>query len=780
MKKSRLLIIIVLIFCQTIKAQTVISNGDTAKIRKSEMSSISSDSLLKKIESLHNTLNHINNVSERGFDTKDIETELPKIQDNITSIKDNLTQYSSVLNARNLQLYSVLLADMQSQLIAWRTSLFDYNRQIVSMSDDMRAFAEDSSIQQLRKDTLFKKMYQVELKDIRDKWKTASSFTNTDLTKMTELQAAVSNTYFSSIELQNLISRQKRKSGKEAFGQEYPYLWNTADTGNTADKKVLSKKAYEGQSKLIKYYFDQSSNYRFWFAFIALLFFVWVFSSYRKIKKFGQANVLEEFDLKYVTPIPIAGALVIALNIAPFFDLNPPSVYVNIVQFFMLIVLSFVLWKSWPRRFFIYWIAIVVLYFAVGFTNFATDITWTYRIWLLVINIASIVLGVTLFRLFKRALLMKGFVKTITCIYIVLNIIAIFCNIQGRVSIAKVLNIAAVFGLSQVIGLSVFIHLMTEAFHLQMLKSRLSGGKTANFNYEKIQGKLNKMLTIIAIVCWSIIFASNLNIYPYLYKMFTFLLNKPHEIGSTTFTARHILLFFIILYISNLLQKYLGYFLGETEDDVSGEMSKKSSRLAIIRLVLLLVGFLLAMAASGLPVDKVTVVLGALGVGIGLGLQNIVNNLVSGVILIFERPLQLGDFIEIGDKKGKVKNIGIRSSRMLTQEGAEIVVPNGDLLSGRLTNWTLSNNHIRTVLVYKLQPTSMLEIAKECIMSVLDETQGIVHKMPKEILITNITDVCVELKVQFWILNINKEHETRSEVLFNIYNGLKAKEIVIV
>jgi small-conductance mechanosensitive channel len=78
---------------------------------------------------------------------------------------------------------------------------------------------------------------------------------------------------------------------------------------------------------------------------------------------------------------------------------------------------------------------------------------------------------------------------------------------------------------------------------------------------------------------------------------------------------------------------------------------------------------LLAVAASGLPIDKITVVLGALGVGIGLGLQSIVNNLVSGIILFFDRPLRIGDVVEIGDKKGRVKAIGIRSSTCLQQMG---------------------------------------------------------------------------------------------------------------
>src|SRR5204862_5029292 len=130
-----------------------------------------------------------------------------------------------------------------------------------------------------------------------------------------------------------------------------------------------------------------------------------------------------------------------------------------------------------------------------------------------------------------------------------------------------------------------------------------------------------------------------------------------------------------------------------TDDDIQNK--KERSRLLIARLILLCIGYLLAVAASGVPVDKITIIIGALGVGIGLGLQNIVNNFVSGIILIFDRPLQIGDIVEIGDKKGRVKEIGIRTSTLLTEDGAEVIMPNGDVLSHNIVNWTLSNNHAR-------------------------------------------------------------------------------------
>src|SRR5690606_21434828 len=96
----------------------------------------------------------------------------------------------------------------------------------------------------------------------------------------------------------------------------------------------------------------------------------------------------------------------------------------------------------------------------------------------------------------------------------------------------------------------------------------------------------------------------------------------------------------------------------------------------------------------------------------GFGLQNIINNFISGIILIFEKPFRTGDFIELADKKGRVQEIGIRSSTLMTQEGAEVIIPNGDLLSGRLVNWTLGGSYSKVDVGIKIAKDSDMELMK--------------------------------------------------------------------
>jgi small-conductance mechanosensitive channel len=107
--------------------------------------------------------------------------------------------------------------------------------------------------------------------------------------------------------------------------------------------------------------------------------------------------------------------------------------------------------------------------------------------------------------------------------------------------------------------------------------------------------------------------------------------------------------------------------------------------------VLLVLFFLAALANAGFELSKFTLVTGALGVGVGFGLQNIVNNFVSGLILLFERPIRVGDTVEIGGLVGKVRRIGARSSTIHTFQDAEVIVPNSDLVVKEVINWTLSS-----------------------------------------------------------------------------------------
>lgn len=185
--------------------------------------------------------------------------------------------------------------------------------------------------------------------------------------------------------------------------------------------------------------------------------------------------------------------------------------------------------------------------------------------------------------------------------------------------------------------------------------------------------------------------------------------------GSVSISLGGILAFVLTLWLSWLLARFMSFSLDQeifsrvrTAPGVSFALS------TFARYAVLVFGFLVAMGAIGLSLDRVALLLSALGVGIGFGLQNVVANFVSGVILLFERPIRVGDWIQVDDLFGIVKTIGIRASKVRTFDGADVLVPNGDLIAARVTNWTLSDRKRRVVfpvgVAYGTPPRQVLGI----------------------------------------------------------------------
>src|SRR5699024_4314169 len=224
---------------------------------------------------------------------------------------------------------------------------------------------------------------------------------------------------------------------------------------------------------------------------------------------------------------------------------------------------------------------------------------------------------------------------------------------------------------------------------------------------------------------------------------------------------------------SNWLQKNLKNLLDDTpERDLQ---VKKMTLFPLFRLAIIIVGFLFAINILGLGVDKLTVIIGALSVGIGLGLQNIINNFVSGVILVFEKPFKIGDYIEIGDKMGQVLEIGIRSSTLLTDQGAKVIVPNGDLLSGRLVNWTFSNTDIRVNFELVVSNEGQIEDIKTYIRTKLAEQKHVDKSVPIKVHTKDITATDYRLSVQVGISNVKYIERFRSKFLEEITSQMKAQ-----
>ncbi|HSQ00291.1 MAG TPA: mechanosensitive ion channel domain-containing protein [Candidatus Dormibacteraeota bacterium] len=257
-------------------------------------------------------------------------------------------------------------------------------------------------------------------------------------------------------------------------------------------------------------------------------------------------------------------------------------------------------------------------------------------------------------------------------------------------------------------------------------------------------------------------------------------LGAQATIGSLTLSLGAVLAFGITVWLSFAISRFVRFILAE--DVYSRVQLAPGMPYALSTLThyaVLLIGFLMALAATGMQLDRFALLAGAFGVGIGFGLQTIVNNFVSGLILLFERPIKVGDLIQVGGFSGEVRHIGIRSSTVRTFEGADVILPNGELVSAAVTNWTFTDRmrriDIPVGVAYGTDPDQVLALLRGVAVN-----HPLVLEQPAPLaLFTGFGDSALTFELRCWTDTIDKMAATRSELSVKINAGLKEAGIEI-
>jgi small-conductance mechanosensitive channel len=250
-------------------------------------------------------------------------------------------------------------------------------------------------------------------------------------------------------------------------------------------------------------------------------------------------------------------------------------------------------------------------------------------------------------------------------------------------------------------------------------------------------------------------------------------------VGTMTISVGGVLLLALILFVTYLISGLVKILI---EEEIASRVKlPKGIPFAIsvtIRYFIIILGFVMALSAAGIDLSEFGLIAGALGIGIGFGLQNIVGNFISGLILIYERPIQSGDTVEVGNLMGQVKRIGIRSSNVKTYDGAEVVVPNSNLVSNDLINWTLSDSRrrieIKVGVAYGSDPNKVLELLKK----VARDHEHVLEDPEPIALFEEFGDSSLNFRLLFWVY-FEDGFITKSDVAIGIYNIFNENNISI-
>lgn len=260
-----------------------------------------------------------------------------------------------------------------------------------------------------------------------------------------------------------------------------------------------------------------------------------------------------------------------------------------------------------------------------------------------------------------------------------------------------------------------------------------------------------------------------------------FLSIKLIDIGNSPITLWTILYFvflaWLLLFVTAKLKKWIVFkILSKSKVELGVRLAVGT----IIRYGVLAFGLVIVIQTVGINLSAITILLGALGVGIGFGLQNVTNNLVSGIIILFERPIKVGDRIQVGEVFGDVMNISMRSTTVVTNDNISVIVPNSDFISSTVINWSHTDRNVRFSIpvgvAYKEDP----EKVKQILLEVADKEEGVLKKPPPSVLLNEFGDSSLNFDLLIWTSSyITTPGILKSLLYFEIFKKFRENNIEI-
>ena len=251
-------------------------------------------------------------------------------------------------------------------------------------------------------------------------------------------------------------------------------------------------------------------------------------------------------------------------------------------------------------------------------------------------------------------------------------------------------------------------------------------------------------------------------------------------IGNLTITPLLILLTMGVLYLSSFTSWFIrGVLDSEVFPHMQVDRGTGQSITKLLNYFMILVGVLISMGVVGIDLKSFAVMGGALGIGVGFGMQEIVNNFISGLILLFERPIRVGDRIDAGSQIGIVKKIGLRSTVVETLDQAQLIIPNSQLISEKVTNWTHSGTVARLKISVGVGYGSDMDLVFDTLTAAALSCPHVL-KNPKPVpLFMAFGDSSLNVELQVWLADVNQTRYAQSEISREILRRFREAGIEI-
>ncbi len=253
------------------------------------------------------------------------------------------------------------------------------------------------------------------------------------------------------------------------------------------------------------------------------------------------------------------------------------------------------------------------------------------------------------------------------------------------------------------------------------------------------------------------------------------------HLGSSQFTTKtFLLLAFSLLLLFYLSSKFRNILVNKVFPRYNLDIGVSQSIATIVRYLLIIVGLIIIFQTSGINLSALGLLVGALGVGIGFGLQSITNNFISGIIILFERPIKVGDRIEMDNLSGNIVDISARATTIITNDNIVVIVPNSDFINSRVINWSHNNKEVRLSFPVGVSYKEDPERIRKLLLEVIGENQGVLIAPAPYILFQEFGESSLNFEVLVWTSEyIDRPKILRSELLYAIFRKFKENNVEI-
>ena len=560
------------------------------------------------------------------------------------------------------------------------------------------------------------------------------------------------------------------------FERDNTAIWNSIDsTSRWSNFSSGFKESIRENTNVLVLYLEANQTRAFVHAliFILLLGVFIVIQRYRRRYYKGTAILHKQAEI--ILSYPFISSFALALLASIFIYPDRPLILTGIMVLIMTVPLYMVI----PRIFDIKRLNLVlIVIISLAFFDFIQFLlpgtSFFNRVLLLFENLVLAWCFYELHRnrheLIKIAKFWGNIIYKTAIPVIIILVLAFIANITGFLRLSSYI-VTALLGISYAGLIITLVVLILNVVTVFFVEFRVDNGMDKQIGMALIR-RVFGLTRLGALLLWIRVILVNLGLFNPMMQWYRTLMDTSWTVGTTTISVGGIISFVVIIVITFLLSRWVRKFFMQDYPMLTRLPKGIPAAISMIsRYIIVTFGIYIAMSAAGVDLGKFGLIAGALGVGIGFGLQNVVYNFISGLIITIERPIHVGDTVEVGNLMGNVTEIGVRASKVKTFDGSEVIVPNGNIISKEVINWTLSDQKRRLKILVKTEmgadPRKVLEIMSH---EASKHPNTLKHPKPMA-LFDGYGSSSLDFTLYFWVY-FDVSFSTKSDVALAIYDAL--------